>query len=257
MLSRQRREVIIGVLISQAGFMSIGSKNTISSGPQVLRLADEELAQRDWARWRFAAALALYAAALGAATIIVNFLTQFEGIDELEKITFGQGVLFGLGGALAGMVLAGPFGFWVYGARATFTDRRREPRKIWVWFFIGGCFTLFYSLIMGGFFLPTSQYFYLFFSSIYSVPNLFAKIFDLLTGVFVSLAVLNSFKLLYTAATAGALFGPGAWLIDRFSTSSHLPTTRYAPFVTASVIGLIVIGLAIFAPADLLVRLGP
>ncbi|MCH2320481.1 MAG: hypothetical protein MK384_02365 [SAR202 cluster bacterium] len=237
--------------------MTTGSTNTISSGPQVLRLADEELAHRDWARWRFAAALALFAGGLGAASIIVNFLTQFEGIGELEKITFGQGLLFGFGGALAGMVLAGPFGFWVYGARATFTNRRREPRKIWVWLIIGGAFTLFYALIMGGFFLPTSQYFYLFFSSIYSVPNLVAKIFDLFTGVFVSLAVLNSFKLLYTAAVAGVLFGPGAWLIDRFNTSSHPPTSRYGPFVTASVIGLIVIGLATLAPPDLVARLGP
>lgn len=237
--------------------MTTASKNTISSKPQVLRLADEELAHRDWARWRFAAALALYAAALGAATIIVNFLTQFEGIGELEKITFGQGLLFGFGGALAGMVLAGPFGFWVYGARATFTNRQRESRKIWVWLIIGGAFALFYSLIMGGFFLPSSQYFYLFFSSIYSVPNLVAKIFDLLTGVFVSLAVLNSFKLLYSAAVAGALFGPGAWLIDRFSTSSHSPTSRYGPFVTASVIGLIAIGLATLAPPDLVAQLGP
>ena len=225
--------------------------------PQALRLADEELAQRDWTRIRFALALGILGAGLGAAIIIINFLTQFEGIGELERITPGQSILFGSAGAMAGFLVAGPASSWLYGVRPTFSSHGRRARRLWVWLLLAGVFVFFYALVMGGVFLPSSQYFFLFFSSTFTVPNVAVRFFNLVTGTWVVFSVLNAFKLLFTAAIFGVVFGPSAWIIDRFSTSTHEATSKYGPIAFASIISFIVVAFAAFAPEELLVRLGP
>lgn len=225
--------------------------------PQALRLVDEELVQRDWTRIRFALALGILGAGLGAATIIINFLTQFEGIGELERITPGQSVLFGSGGAMAGFLVAGPAAYWIYGVRPTFSSHGRRARKLWIWLLLAGVFVFFYALLMGGVFLPSSQYFFLFLSSTFTVPNIVARVFNLVTATWVVFSVLNGFKLLFTTAIFGVAFGPSAWIIDRFSTSTHQVTSKYGPIAFASIISITAVAFATLAPEELLVRLGP
>jgi len=228
-----------------------------TTAPQALRLAEQEFAQRDWTRIRFALAIGILGAGIGAATIVINFLTQFEGIGELERITPGQSILFGSAGAIAGFLVGCPAAYWMYGVRPTFSSQGRRARKLWLWLMIAGVFVLFYALLAGGIFLPAAQYFFLFFSSLNSVPATVVRFFNLVSGTWVVFAVLNAFKLLYTSAIGGALFGPCAWLVDRFSTSTHGPTSKYGPIAFASIIAMIAVAFASFAPEELLVQLGP
>jgi hypothetical protein len=116
---------------------------------------------------------------------------------------------------------------------------------------------LFYSLVLGGIFLPASQYFFLFFSSTISVPSFIVRFFNLVTASWVVFAVLNAFKLLFTAAFGGAVFGPCGWLIDKFSTATHKPTSKYVPIGFASLIAIGAVAFAAFAPEELLLQLGP
>lgn len=228
-----------------------------TAAPQALRLAEQELVQRDWTRIRFAIAIGILGAGIGAATIIINFLTQFEGIGVLERITPGQSILFGSAGAFAGFLVGGPAAYWMYGVRPTFSSQGRRARKLWLWLVIAGLFVLFYAMLAGGIFLPAAQYFFLFFSSLNSVPSTVVRFFNLVSGTWVVFAVLNSFKLLYTAAIGGAVFGPCAWLIDRFSTSTHKATSQYGPIGFGSIIAIVAIAFAAFGPEELLVQLGP
>lgn len=225
--------------------------------PQALRLAEQELAQRDWTRIRFGIAIGILAAGIGTATTVINLLTQFEGIGELERVTPGQSILFGTAGGISGFLVGGPAAYWLYGVRPTFSRQGRRARRLWVWLLLAVVYVLVYAFFTGGFFLPSAQYFFLFLSSVISVPNVVGRFFDLFSVSWVIFGVLNAFKLLYTSAIGGVLFGPCAWGVDRFSTSSKSAVSKYGPIAFASAIALMVVGFSAYAPKELLAQLGP
>ncbi|MCY4528574.1 MAG: hypothetical protein OXD46_06035, partial [Chloroflexi bacterium] len=59
------------------------------AGPQALRLAEQELVQRDWTRIRFGLAIGIMGAGIGAATTILNLYPEFEGIGALARVPPG------------------------------------------------------------------------------------------------------------------------------------------------------------------------
>ncbi len=222
---------------------------------EAVRLAPES-APLDWPRLRFAISLTIYGAALGTATVLVNFLAQFDYFDVPERMPIGQLLLFGAGGAISGLLITGPFAYWVYGVKPTFSKVGRQARRLWVWLLVGMVYALAFPLVMGGIFLPFGQYFLLFFNSVMGVPQLLVKIFDLFTGVWFSLAFLNGFKIIFTGMVAGALFGPGAWVIDKFNASVDPSTAKYGAWVVASGLSVVLLAFVIFGPQSFLAQLG-
>ncbi len=215
-----------------------------------------EAAPLDWPRIRFAISLAIYGSALGIAVTFTNLLTQFEYFEVPERLPLGQAVLFGTAGLLAGALLCFPFAYLIYGVRPTFSEKGRQPRRLWAWLAIGLAYGMFFPMLLGGIFLPFSQYLMLFFTSIISVPQLIVKIFDLFSITWYSLAIVNGFKLIYTGIVGGILFGPGAWVIDRFNTSADPTTARYGAWVVSIAFAIIVIAFVQLAPTSLLNQIG-
>ena len=222
------------------------------AGAQALRLSEQELVQRDWTRIRFGIAIGIMAAGIGAATTILNLYTEFEGIGALERLPPGQAVLFGIAGAFGGFLVGGPASYWLYGVRPTFSLQGRRARRLWVWLMLAIVFVFFYCFLTGGVFLPIARYFFLYLSSVMSVPNVVGRFFDLFTASWLVFGVKNAFFLLGAIppwpAIGGAVFGPCAWGIDKLSTSASVRLSKYGPITLATVIGLIVLIFAALGP---------
>ena len=228
---------------------------TSAAAPQAMRLSEQELVQRDWARIRFALGIGILAAGIGAAIMIITFLSQFdqfEGIGDLERVTPGQSFLFGLSGGISGFLVGGPFAYWLYGARPTFSRHGRRARNIGIWLLLGVAYMLFYAFLTGGIFLPAAQYFFLFLSSAISVPNVVGLLFDLFVPRWLELGAENGLKIIYLSAIGGALFAPCAWGVDKMSTSGRRAASTYGPIVFAALIALSAVIFAAYGPEDML-----
>ena len=213
---------------------------------------------RDWARIRFTASVTLYGAALGAAVVTVNLLSQqADLIGDPERLSLGRSLVLGTGGALAGLTITAPFAFWTFGARPTFAaTRARQPRTFLVWLVLGLCYGIAFPLALGAFFLPTSANFLDFFTGGMSLPAMWVRSIDLVTGRGAAFAFLFGIRFMFTGLAGGVLFGAGGWIIDRFSTSADPTTARYGAWATALVLSTLVIITAAFAPELALTKLG-
>ena len=222
------------------------------AAPQALRLAEQELVQRDWTRIRFGLAIGIMAAGIGAATTILNLYTEFEGVGALERVPPGQAVLFGIAGAFGGFLVGGPASYWLYGVRPTFSRHGRRARRLWVWLMLAFGFVFFYSFVTGGIFLPMARYFFLYLSSIMSVPGVVGRFFDLFTASWLVFGVKNGFFLIGAIppwpAIGGAVIGPVGWVIDKLSTSSNPRLSKYGPIGLAAAIGLVAVIFAVLGP---------
>ncbi|MBM3932941.1 MAG: hypothetical protein FJ319_01340 [SAR202 cluster bacterium] len=210
----------------------------------------------DWPRLRFALAMGVFAAALGAVTLLINFLTQAEFFQVPERLPLSHTLLFGVCGALPGFLMVAPAAYLMYGVKPVFRKGKREPRSLIAWITLGFTYAFFYSLLAGGVFLPIGQYMVLFLSSLYGVPNLVVKFIDLATADWYTLGILNSFKIVYTCLVAGAFFGPGAWVIDKFNTSADKKTAEYGTWAVVAVFSIIPLLLFAFSSESLLSKLG-
>lgn len=219
---------------------------------QALRLSEQEIVQRDWTRIRFGLAIGIMAAGIGAATTILNLYTEFEGIGALDRVPPGQAVLFGIAGGIGGFLVGGPVSYWLYGVRPTFSVHGRRARRLWVWLLLALGYVMFYSYLTGGIFLPIAREFFLFISSVKSVPNVVGSFFNLFTALWFVYGLKNAFLLLgafpFWAGLGGVAFGPCSWAIDKFSTSSNARMSKYGPIGFASAVALIVLGFAILGP---------
>ena len=232
------------------------------AGAQALRLSEQELVQRDWTRIRFGLAIGIMAAGIGAAPMLIALLAppQFEGVGELERVAPGQTILFGMAGAVSGFLLGGPSAYWMYGVRPTFSQHGRRARPLWLWLLLGVAYTLSYAMLTGGIFLPISQNFFLFASSVISVPNVVGSFFDLFTANWLPYGFKNgAFHLfsLWSALGVVPLFTLCAWEVDKFSTSSNSTTSKYGPIVFASLVALVVVEFVVYGPEELLIQLAP
>ena len=210
----------------------------------------------DWPRIRFAACLAVYGAAIGAAAVLVNFLSQGDPLEVPQHMPFGPALLFSSAAALAGIVITGPVSYWLYGQAPVFyANKYREPRSFLVWTALGLGYGLLFPLLMGAYFLPMSFRFLDFVNGILNVPELVSSGIDLvLMSPFFS--VILGFQLFFTGLIAGVLFGVGAWVIDRFNTSADPATARYGTWAMALALSAIVIAIVAFGPVSTLSRLG-
>ena len=228
-------------------------ENTGLSDPGV----PEFVAERgfDWPRLRFAYSVALYGGVLGAITVIVNFLSQFDFPDTPEHLPALQAALFALAGAVSGIILTGPMAYIIQGPTPFFHQRRRASLSLLVWFLIGFGYGVAFSMLLGGIFLPLSVNILDFVDGLISVPRLLIKAFDMLIA-WPGLAIVLGTRLLITGIIAGVFFGGGAWLIDRFSASTDRTTSVYGPWAIALALSVALIAVILFVPESTLAYLG-
>ena len=207
----------------------------------------------DWPRIRFAASIAIYGAALGAASIIVNFLSQS---NDPRHMGLGASLLFGTGGAVAGTIITLPFAFLLYGSPGRLLIRKRESRNLLMWIALGLGYGFFFPMVMGGFFLPMNNIFLDFGNGVLSVPNVSTKVLDLSTGLWPALAIFLGYRIFFTGIIAGVLFAPGAWVIDKVNASADPITARYGAWVVAGGLAALILAFAAFVPETTLAKLG-
>ena len=116
-------------------------------------------------------------------------------------------------------------------------------------------FMLIFSLVAGGLFLPIA---------VISVDFYYGQM-DPIELVLASTnavarspvqALLGGVPIMFTSVVGGLLFGPVAWVIDRFHYSDQPMTSRYAPIGVAALVGLGVLVTFSILPTTLLTRLG-
>ena len=228
--------------------MPIMEKETVIQGPGN---------GTDWERLRFAACVSIYGAAIGAAAILVNLLSHTEALEIPQHLPLGRSLLLGITGALAGVAITLPVAYWIYGGVRVFARKKeREARGIRTWVVLGIGFGFVYSLVMGAYFLSTSADLMRFSDGELTLSELGIRYLDVTAGRWVVLAHVLGMRLLFTGFVAGLLFGPGAWAINRFSTSADPSTARYGSWVIALALAGMVITVAAFAPETTLARFG-
>ena len=112
--------------------------------------------------------------------------------------------------------------YWIYGSVRVFARKKeREARSIQFWIVLGITYGLVYSLVMGAYFLPTASDLMRFGDGELTLSELGIKYLNVTAGRWVVLAHVLGMRLLFTGIVAGLIFGPGAWAINRFSTSAE------------------------------------
>ena len=195
--------------------------------PRSLFDIEAGIAPRDTRRVRFAASIAVYGGAIGAAAILVNFLSQVDVYQAPERLALGPSAMFAISGFLAGGMITWPTAFWIYGGLGFFYPKLRESRSLLVWGLLGFCYGVLFPLVMGALFLPVTLVFVDFANGLVSVPGLLTRFIDLATGLWAAVAFTFGFRLFFTGLMAGGLFGVGAWIIDNFNTSADPMTAKY------------------------------
>ena len=215
-----------------------------------------ESTDTDWLRVRFVICVAIYGAAIGVATILVNFLVRADAISLPQHRPLWTSLLFSGAAAVAGITITGPAAYWIFGTRHVFsTVEKRKPRSLIVWIVLGFGYGIAFPLLMGAYFLPLSFYFHDFASGLTSAPQLVSRVFDVVL-IWPVLALVFGNGLFFTGLIAGALFGSGGWIIDRFNASTSLTTAKYGTWIMSMLLSIAVIATVIVVPETILARLG-
>ena len=199
-------------------------------------------------RW-FIAALSVYGCALGYSIVMINLLARASTLADPERLQIPEAIPTYGAGALAGILAAGLVAYAVHLAGHDWS------LTIGSWMLLSIGFMLIFSLVAGGLFLPIA---------VISVDFYYGQM-DPIELVLASTnavarspvqALLGGVPIMFTSVVGGLLFGPVAWVIDRFHYSDQPMTSRYAPIGVAALIGLGVLVTFSILPTTLLTRLG-
>ena len=208
-------------------------------------------------RWRFAASLGLYGAALGGAVVITNVvgLTSNFSVDA-DALPPDDIVYFLLVGGLTGLVVAGVIGFLLNrSTRAFETSTPRHALGILSWAALGGAFWVAFSLLLGGVALPQANVMLAYIDGAISFGLMLGFSLDTIFGIPFRM-VAEGGRFMYTAIPAALLFALGGWAIDRTAALSHDQAARYGPAVLAIVLSATVIALLLLLPSPVLWHIG-
>ena len=198
-------------------------------------------------RIRLTASVTVYGGALGAAAILISIIARTGIYDEAEHLRLIPAVFSALTGALAAALVT-PLA--IYHAR----DRANESGGLLTWLALGLGFGLGSSFVTGGL-LPLS-------AVIISLAEGVVRLGELPSLAFeAALRGIRSFYIegalaIFTWLLAGALFGTGAWVIDRLNASPNLIASKYGTWAIALCLGLTIVAFAVFGPPETLRRLG-
>ena len=204
-------------------------------------------------RWRFAASLGLYGAALGAAVVITNVvgLTSKFAIDA-DVLPPSDTLYFIALGGVTGLVVAGLVGYLMNrSSRAFASSTPRHPLGILPWAAVGAVYWVVFSLLLGGVTLPQANVVLAYVNDAIPFVDFVGFTLDTIFGVPFRM-VSEGGRFMYTALPAALAFMLGGWLIDRFAASTHEPTARYgAPLAAALLSSIVIAGLLLLPPTVL------
>ena len=208
-------------------------------------------------RWRFAASLGLFGAALGGAVVITNVvgLTSKFSVDA-DALPPDDIVYFMLVGGLTGLAVAGFIGFLMNrSTRAFETSTPRHPLGILPWAAIGATYWVVFSLLLGGVALPQANVVLAYIDGAISFVDFLGFSLDTVFGVPFRM-VSEGGRFMYTAISAGLLFAVGGWAIDRIAALSNDQAARYGPPLLAIGLSAAVVALLLMLPPPVLWHIG-
>ena len=208
-------------------------------------------------RWRFAASLGLYGAALGGAVVITNIvgLTSKFAVDA-DALPPDDIVYFMLVGGLTGLVVAGLTGYLINrSTRAFASSTPRHPLGILPWAALGATYWVAFSLLVGGITLPQANVVLAYANGAIPFVDFVGFTLDTIFGVPFRM-VSEGGRFMYTAIPAGLLFAMGGWAIDRLAAFSNDQIARYGPTLLAVLLTAVVIALLLLLPPSVLWHIG-
>ena len=228
---------------------------TSTTDTSKLVLADPR--EDTWPRWRFAASIGLYGAALGASVVVTNIvgLTSKFAVDA-DALPPSDILYFMIVGGLSGLVVAGIAGYLMNrSSRAFASSTPRHPLGILPWAAIGAAWWVAFSLLLGGVMLPQANVVLAYVDGAIPFLDFVGFTLDTIFGVPFRM-VSEGGRFMYTAIPAGLAFALGGWLIDRLAVSAHEPTARYGPPLLAALLSAIVIAGVLILPPSVLWHIG-
>ncbi|MBT7004842.1 MAG: hypothetical protein HOA06_09030 [Chloroflexi bacterium] len=206
-----------------------------------LRIQDSAL------RIKLTASVALYGAALGSAAILVSIIARTGHFELAEHLAFTPGLITALTGAIA-VTLITPLA--IYHLR----DTADESGSLLLWLALGLGFGVASSFVAGALF-PLNAVFITFAEgeiAFGEIPSLVAE--GALQGI--RSFFIDGALAIYTWFLAGALFGIGGWIIDKFNASPNAVASKYGTWAFAIFAGLILVAIASFGPPETLRTFG-
>lgn len=198
-------------------------------------------------RIRLTACITLYGGALGSAAILVSIIARTGKFDEAVHLALIPGLFSALTGALAATLIT-PLA--IYHAR----ENADESGSLLLWLALGLGFGLASSFITGGLF-PLNVVFITFVEDgieFGELPSLVVEgAFQGIRSFFIEGALA-----IYTWLLAGALFGVGAWIIDKLNVSPNPFASKYGTWGLTLFLGLAIVAFAVLGPPETLRNFG-
>lgn len=207
------------------------------------------MAARDarWRRLRLRIAVTGLASCVGAAAVLVSFITRTDISREPAHVPFTPALYFGMAGALAAAVMTWP-------TVRQLSDRAGWPNRLPVWVGLGLGFGILLPLLTGAL-LPFSSVLVDATLGVISPAQIPGGFLD---GLFrIPITVTNHTVLaLITAIYGGVFLGLAAWLIDVVNWTRPPLVAEIGAWAVAAAAGAGVVVLAIRGSPELLARLG-
>ena len=199
-------------------------------------------------RIRLATSMALYGGALGAASILISLLNRTPFGADPEHLRLIDSVFISLAGAIAGIAVALPLGYFMGGASGA------KPSNLLLWWAVGLAFGLALPFVTGAL-VPLSLVFEDLSIGLIRPGQVFERVLDSVFRAPLNLFV-NGALSMFTGLLAGAIFGTGGWVADMFNASRRPVAAKVGPWVVAIVLGSVAVVIAVFGSPDALAKLG-
>ena len=198
-------------------------------------------------RIRLTASVTVYGCALGAAAILISIIARTGVFEEAEHLRLIPALFSALTGAVAAFLVT-PLA--IYHAR----DRANESSGLLIWLGLGLGFGLGSSFVTG-LLLPLNVVIISLAEGVVGVGELPSQAFEAALRGIRSFYVEGALAI-FTWLLAGALFGVGAWIIDRLNASPNPIASKYGAWAVSLSLGLTVVAFAAFGPPETLRNLG-
>ena len=193
--------------------------------------------------------MSVYGGTLGGAAFIVYMLASTEFPKEPEHLTLTTTTFLSGGAALGCAIGVGLFMWWLI----KFSERDAQTRLL-PWLGLGFGFGVL-SPVVTGLVLPISTTFLHLSMDVLSAGEL-PMAFQSAIARSPQFALIHGAFGIYTGILVGALFGPGAWLIDRANYSGDPRIAAYGPYALTLLLSTVFYVIAAFGPPNILANLG-
>ena len=206
-------------------------------------MGESRLAQRGY----LIICLAIYGGSLGAASILINFLSRTKYPDIPAHMSLAPTLLLSGGAFVVCAVLGGLIAYWS-------SKQESELRNVIMWLLIGFGFGVLSPIITGGT-LPLSLVLVDLDAGVVSMGEVPVRITNALFHM-PRFAFTHGVFGLFTGLLAGALFGVGALLMSTLRESAGGAVARYGPYALAIALSILFYAIATLGPAPTLAKLG-